>query len=70
MGQSSHLSYTLSSGLGVELILRDLTEWAKHGVLLLNTSLTVRAHEVSHLLSYLLYIHNVHLQPIVRYIRM
>ncbi|TXT03858.1 hypothetical protein VHUM_04281 [Vanrija humicola] len=23
----------------------DLTEWAKHGVLLLNTSLTVRAHE-------------------------
>lgn len=25
----------------------DLTEWAKHGVLLLNTSLTVRAHEVS-----------------------
>lgn len=26
---------------------RDLTEWAKHGVLLLNTSLTVRAHEVS-----------------------
>jgi len=28
------------------LINRDLTEWAKHGVLLLNTSLTVRAHEV------------------------
>lgn len=25
---------------------RDLTEWAKHGVLLLNTSLTVRASEV------------------------
>jgi hypothetical protein len=32
--------------LRVELIYRDLTEWAKHGVLLLNTSLTVRAHEV------------------------
>lgn len=27
----------------------DLTEWAKHGVLLLNTSLTVRAHEVSYM---------------------
>jgi hypothetical protein len=25
----------------------DLTEWAKHGVLLLNTALTVRAHSVS-----------------------
>ncbi|CAD6574079.1 MAG: uracil DNA glycosylase [Tremellales sp. Tagirdzhanova-0007] len=25
----------------------DLTEWAKHGVLLLNTSLTVRAHEAA-----------------------
>ena len=24
----------------------NLVEWAKHGVLLLNTSLTVRAHEV------------------------
>jgi uracil-DNA glycosylase len=24
----------------------DLTEWAKHGVLLLNTSLTVKAHQV------------------------
>jgi hypothetical protein len=40
--------------LGVELIYRDLTEWAKHGVLLLNTSLTVRAHEVSQVHSYLL----------------
>lgn len=25
----------------------DLTEWAKHGVLLLNTALTVRAHEAA-----------------------
>jgi hypothetical protein len=40
--------------LRIELIFRDLTEWAKHGVLLLNTSLTVRAHEVSQTHSYLL----------------
>lgn len=33
--------------VGVVLMDSDLTEWAKHGVLLLNTSLTVRAHEVS-----------------------
>lgn len=29
------------------LTLSDLTEWAKHGVLLLNTSLTVRAHQAA-----------------------
>jgi uracil-DNA glycosylase len=46
------------------LIYRDLTEWAKHGVLLLNTSLTVRAHEVSHV-PYLPSIHKNHLHSAI-----